>query len=270
MSDKFIDIDKIIEDKNPKLKRWLPKFLINYLKRITHQNEINQIINRTEGMNGFEFCHFVLKEFNITIETTGLENIPKKGNAIFAANHPLGGMDALAIIKEMEPITTQFKFVVNDILLHLRPLKNLFIGVNKIGTNSKDSIAILNSEFAKEQSVFVFPSGLVSRRKKGSVRDLVWKKTFITRSKKFEKDIIPVFLDGKLSNFFYNLANFRETIGIKANIEMLYLVNELFKQKNKTFKLYFGKPISYTTFSKDRTDLEWADFVKQQVYNLNK
>lgn len=268
MSDKFIDIDKIIEDKNPALKKWLPGFIVRYLKRITHQKEINALLIKTEGINGFEFCHHVLQHFNITIETKGLENIPKTGGVIFAANHPLGGMDALAIVKEMEPIRKDFKFVVNDILLHLKPLKNLFIGVNKIGSNSKESIAALNAEFEKPQGVFVFPAGLVSRKKKGLVRDLPWKKTFITRSRKFERDIIPVFLDGKLSSFFYNLSNTREKLGVKANIEMLYLVNELFKQKNQTFKLYFGKPISYTTFNKTKTDLEWASFVKEEVYKL--
>lgn len=270
MSDKFIDIDKIIEDKNANLKRWLPSFVVRYLKRITHQVEINKIIQITEGMDGFEFCNYVLNHFNISIDTKGLENIPKSGGVIFAANHPLGGMDALAIIKEMQPIRTDFKFVVNDILLHLKPLKQLFIGVDKIGANSKKSIAALNEEFNQPQGLFVFPAGLVSRRKKGSVRDLEWKKTFITRSKKYNKDVIPVFLDGKLSNFFYNLSNFREKVGIKANIEMLYLVNELFKQKNQTLKLYFGKPISYTTFNKDRTDQDWAQFVKEEVYKLNK
>jgi len=269
MSDKFIDIDKIIEDKNPRLKKWLPDFLIRYLKKITHQKEINKIITDTEGMDGFEFCDFVLKHYNISIKTHGLENIPKTGGIIFAANHPLGGMDALAIVNEMKPVRTDFKFVVNDILLHLKPMKSLFIGVNKIGTNSKGNIATLNAEFAKPQGIFVFPAGLVSRRKKSLIRDLEWKKTFISRSKKFEKNVIPVFLDGRLSNFFYNLANFREKVGIKANIEMLYLVNELFKQKNTTLKLYFGKPISYATFNNTKNDREWADFVKQEVYRLN-
>lgn len=269
MSEKFIDIDKIITEKNPTLKKWLPGFILRYLKKILHQKEINAIIENSGDMNEVEFCNYVLKEFKITIETTGLENIPKTGGIIFASNHPLGGMDALAIIKEVIPIRSDIKFVVNDILLHLRQLKNLFIGVNKIGSNTKNNIANLNAEFAKPQSVFVFPAGLVSRKKKGVVKDLVWKKTFISRAKKFDKDVIPVFLDGELSNFFYRLSNIREKIGLKANIEMLYLVNELFKQKNKTLKLYFGKPISYSTFNKSKTDLEWAEFVKQEVYRLN-
>lgn len=269
MSEKFIDIDTILSEKNPKLKKWLPRFLLRYLKKILHQKEINTIIKNSENMNEIEFCTYVLKTFKISIETEGLENIPKSGGVIFAANHPLGGMDALAIIKEVIPIRSDIKFVVNDILLHLKQLKNLFVGVNKIGSNSKNSIALLNAEFAKPQSIFVFPAGLVSRKKKGTVKDLVWKKTFVSRAKKFDKDVIPVFLDGELSNFFYRLANIREKMGVKANIEMLYLVNELFKQKNRTLKLYFGKPISYSTFNNSKTDLEWADFVKQKVYRLN-
>ena len=140
MSDKFIDIDKIIADRNPRLKKWLPKFILNYLKKILHQKEMNQVIDNTKEMNGFEFCEYVLDHFNIKIEAHGLENIPKSGGQIFAANHPLGGMDALAIVKEMKPIRRDFKFVVNDILLNLAPLKELFIGVNKLGANSKESI----------------------------------------------------------------------------------------------------------------------------------
>ncbi|MFD1550964.1 1-acyl-sn-glycerol-3-phosphate acyltransferase [Putridiphycobacter roseus] len=268
MSDKFIDLDKIINDRNPRLKKWLPNFLLNYLKKILHQKEINEIINATENLDGFEFCTYVLQQFNIKIDVHGLENIPRSGGQIFAANHPLGGMDALAIVQEMQPIRTDFKFVVNDVLLNLKPLQNLFIGVNKLGSNSKESITAFNQEFEKEQGIFVFPAGLVSRKKKNKVKDLVWKKTFISRSRKFKKDVIPVFLDGELSDFFYNLANFRERIGLKTNIEMLYLVNELFKQKNKTYPLYFGKSIPFHTFDKSKTDLEWAAYVKNKVYTL--
>ena len=268
MSDKFIDIDKVLSEKNPKLKKWLPKFLVNYLKRILHQKEINKLLKDNEHLKGFDFCVAILDHFKITIETHGLENIPKTDGVIFAANHPLGGMDALAIIKEVTPIRKDFKFVVNDILLHLKPLNQLFIGVNKIGTNNKDAIKALNNEFDKPQGVFVFPAGLVSRKKNKKVRDLEWKKTFISRSKKFKKDIVPVFLDGELSNFFYNLSNFRERIKVKANIEMLYLVNELFKQKNKTFQLHFGEPIPYQTFDKTKKDIEWAKYVKELVYKL--
>ena len=177
-------------------------------------------------------------------------------------------MDALAIIKEVYPIRSDLKFVVNDLLLNLPNLKDLFTGVNKHGSNSKESLTALNELFASERAIFVFPAGLVSRRKKGKVEDLEWKKTFITRSKKFQTPVIPVHIDGELTSFFYRLSNFRSRVGIKANIEMLYLVDELFKQKGKTLRIKFGKSISYNTFDKTKKDLEWAQWVKDKAYAL--
>jgi putative hemolysin len=266
--DKFIDIEKIIRDKNPRLLKWIPGFIIRYLKRTLHQEELNDALEEHKALNGYEFSKVIIKRFNITVKVEGVENIPKTGGAIFACNHPLGGFDALAVIQEIYPLRPDMKFVVNDILLRLPNLKNMFQGVNKHGTNTKDSLEELNKLFASDQAIFVFPAGLVSRKQKGQVEDLEWMKTFITRSKKFERDVIPVFIDGQLSNFFYRLANFRKFIGIKANIEMLYLVDELFKQANKTITIRFGKPIPYTTFDKTKKDPEWAAWVKQKVYDM--
>ncbi len=268
MEDKFIDIDQLIRDKNPRLYRWMPRFLINYLKRTIHQKESNEVIRENKGANGYEFSLDVIKRLEIKVEVEGLENIPASGGAIFAVNHPLGGMDALAIIKEVYPIRDDLKFVVNDLLLNLPNLKDLFTGVNKHGSNSKESLTALNQLFASERAIFVFPAGLVSRRKKGKVEDLEWKKTFITRSKKFHTPVIPVHIDGELTSFFYRLSNFRSRVGIKANIEMFYLVDELFKQKGKTLRIKFGKSISYNTFDKTKKDLEWAQWVKEKAYAL--
>lgn len=268
MTEKFIDIDKILADKNPKLKKWMPGFIVRFLKRILHQNEINQILIDNKDNIDYDFCVSILSEFNIKTRLIGSENIPKNGGAIFVCNHPLGGMDALAIIKEVSPIRKDLKFIVNDILLSLKNLKGLFIGVNKHGTNSKQSIIDFNKVFESDKAVFVFPSGLVSRKSKGVIQDLVWKKTVITRAKKFKKDIIPLHIDGELSNFFYNLSSIRTKLGIKANIEMLYLIDETLKQKNKTYTITIGKPIPFNTFDKTKTDLEWAQFVKKKTYSL--
>jgi len=142
------------------------------------------------------------------------------------------------------------------------------VGVNKHGAKSKGSVQLVNELFESDKAVFIFPAGLVSRKKKGKVIDSEWKKTFIVRAKKFERDIIPIHISGELSSFFYGLSNFRKKVGVKANIEMMYLANETFKLKNKTFKITVGEPISYKTFDKSKTDLEWAAEVKQIVYSL--
>ncbi|UKN02124.1 1-acyl-sn-glycerol-3-phosphate acyltransferase [Paracrocinitomix mangrovi] len=268
--DKFIDVEHLIGSKNPKALKWTPKFLINYLKRKIHQDDVNSFILDHKGVNGYEFSVDVINKFKVKVEVEGLENLPKEGGVIVTLNHPLGGMDAMALITEVYPYRKDFKFVVNDLLMHLENLRDLFVGVNKHGTNTKEALEDVDKLYASDQMVFVFPAGLVSRKKKGIVKDLEWKKTFVTRARKYQKDVIPVHIDGELTKFFYRLSNFRSKIGVKANIEMLYLVDELFKQENKTITLRFGEPIPYTTFDKSKKDIEWAQWVKSKVYNLKK
>lgn len=268
MEEKFIDVERLIASKNPKLLKRLPTFILNYLKRIVHQEEINSILIENENLYGADFCGDIIKRFNIEVTSHGLENIPKDEGVIFASNHPLGGMDAMAIVTEVNPIREDIKFIVNDLLMNLHNLKGMFVGVDKHGANAKESLQKVNELFSSDKAIFLFPAGLVSRKKKGKVRDLEWKKTFVTRAKKENKKIVPVFIDGELSNFFYRLSNFREGLGVKMNIEMLYLANEMFKQKNKTLNLYFGKPILPKDFDSDKNDKQIAKEIKNTAYNL--
>lgn len=268
MEDKFIDIEELIRSKNSRLLKRTPKFLIRYLKRKLHEDEVNEFLRDHKGEQAIEFSQAVIERFNIKVEVEGIENVPKTGGVILALNHPLGGMDAMAIITEFKSVRNDYKFVVNDLLMHLNNLKDKFVGVNKHGSNTKESLDALNELFASDQAVFVFPAGLVSRKRRGIVQDLEWKKTFITRSKKYEKSVIPVYIDGELTNFFYRLSNFRMRLGIKANIEMLYLVDEMFKQENKTIRLKFGDPIPHTQFNNSKKDWEWAEWVKEKVYKM--
>jgi putative hemolysin len=266
--EKFVDIKKIIRNKNLKLFKRLPGFIISYLKRVLHEDENNVVIGANQDRDGFEFSNYVLDDFNITVNAIGLENIPKEGGVILASNHPLGGMDALALIQVMEPHRKDIKFVVNDILLALKNLKGLFVGVNKHGKTSSEVLQEMNNIFSSGGATFVFPAGLVSRRLGKTISDLEWKKTFITRSKKFDTPVIPVFVDGSLSKRFYLLAKIRTFLGIKANIEMLYLVDEQYRQKNKVINIYFGKPIPSSTFDKSKNDKNRAMWVKDLVYKL--
>jgi putative hemolysin len=268
MEDKFIDIEKLIGSKNPRLLKALPAFLLNYLKKTIHQEEINQILVENKNKLDYDFCHDIIDRFNITVNVHNQDNIVTEGGCIFVVNHPLGGMDAMAIVHAIQEYRTDVKFIVNDILMHLKNLNGLFVGVNKHGVNSKKSLQVVNELFASDKAVFVFPAGLVSRKKNGIVSDLTWKKTFVTRARKFDKKIIPVYLEGELTNFFYRLSNFRTAIGIKANIEMLYLAQELFKQKNKTIDIVFGEPILPNDLKDGKSDQEWADKIKETVYSL--
>jgi len=267
-NEKFIDVERLIASKNPKALKWTPRFLINYLKRKLHQDEVNLHLHEMKDLYDYEFCKEGIRKWNIKIESFGTENIPLEGGAIFVVNHPLGGMDALSIIDSISEYRKDVKFIVNDILLNLKNLNGIFAGVNKHGAKTKESLQAIDELFASDKAIFIFPAGLVSRRKKGKVRDLEWKKAFVSRAKKFNKPVVPVHLEGRLTQFFYNLANFRSGIGMKMNIEMLYLADELFKQKNSEIKITYGKPIPASTFDKSKKDVEWAQWVKEKVYEL--
>lgn len=265
---KFIDIEGLIRDKNPKLLKWLPGFVVRYIQKITHEVEVNDAMYRFREKKGKDFCSAVVEDFNITVKMVGLENIPKEGGCLFASNHPLGGLDAMAIVHGMHDIRPDMKFIVNDVLLSIENLKMMFQGVNKYGKTAKESLKAVMELFASDQAVFIFPAGLVSRKKNGVIEDLVWKKTFISQAKRHNKTVIPVFVSGNLSKFFYRLSNFRTKIGIKANIEMMYLADEMYKKRNSTITVVFGEPISSETFDKSKSDLKWAEWMKAKAYAL--
>lgn len=264
---KFIDIDKIVGGKNPRVLKILPAFILKYLKRITHQDELNVILNKFEHIKGVEFVDNIFKEFNITIQTKGLENINPEGRYIIVSNHPLGGLDGMALINVAGKIKPNIKFPVNDLLMNLPNLAPLFIPINKHGSN-KNNIKIIEDTFASDANILYFPAGLCSRKINGKIIDLEWKKTFVSKARQHHREVIPAYIDGQNSNFFYNLSNTRKILGIKVNIEMLYLVDEMFKSKNKTININFGVPIKPIIFDNSKTDLEWANFVREIVYNL--
>jgi len=289
ISEHFIDVEQLFARKNPGLLKIMPGFIFSYLKKILHQEEINGYIYRNRDKFGLEFIDAMLDEFGVKTEIIippplspthpltlqpshpPLTNlISPTGRYIIVSNHPLGGMDGMALIQVIGKVRKDIVFPVNDILTYIPGLQPLFIPINKHGKNT-DNIEIIENTFASEKVILYFPAGLVSRKHKGGIiKDLEWKKTFITKARKYKRDIIPVYIAGRNSNFFYNLSSWRGKLGIRANIEMLYLVDEMAKQKGKTIKMIFGQPIPYTTFDRSKTDVQWAEFVKNIVYDLEK
>jgi putative hemolysin len=195
------------------------------------------------------------------------EKLPREGRFILVSNHPLGGLDGLALMHVIGQVRKDVVFPVNDLLLFLPGLKSLFIPINKHGKNN-ENVTLIDQTFASDKAILFFPAGLVSRKQKGIIKDLEWKKTFISRSKKYQRDIIPVYISGKNSGFFYRFANIRKLLNIKVNLEMLLLPHEMMRQNNKTIEITFGKPIPWTRFDKTHTDAEWAEILKQEVYTL--
>jgi putative hemolysin len=245
----------------------MPGFVMNYMNRIIHVDEINDFLARHKDEHGLTFVEAVLSEFQVTVKYQGLEKIPASERFIVAANHPLGGLDGLALISVIGKIRQDLIFPVNDLLMNLENLRELFIPVNKHGTNA-DNIRVFEDTFASDTALLYFPAGLCSRKQSGRIMDVEWKKTFVTKSRKYKRQVVPVHIEGRNSNFFYNLANLRKRLRIRSNIEMFYLVDEMMKQKNKTISFTIGDPIPSEIFDKRHNDREWASLVKQQVYAL--
>jgi len=267
IKEKTFDVKEVFRKKSPVISKFVPGFVYKYLRKIIHEDEGNDILYRNKDKFGVDFVNASLDDLQAKLNIRGLENIPKTGKCILISNHPLGGFDGLALMKTVGMVRKDFYFLANDILMFLPNLKPLFVPINKHGS-SKDYINTLNKAFEEDNLILIFPAGLVSRKINGKIQDLEWKNTFLSRAKRNQRDIIPVYIDGKNTNWFYNLANWRKKLGIKANLEMFYLVDELFKQKGKTLDIYIGKPIPYQTFDKRKKGKEWIQSIREHVYNL--
>ena len=263
-----IDIHKILKKRAPRKYKYIPRFLIKYLKRKIHQEEFNVGLLDFGNKSGLEFIEEALKYLDITIETIGFENIPKNKKYVFASNHPLGGIDGLSLLLHVGREFGDVKAIINDILLNFKNLQPVLQGVNIYGKFSKQQITEINQLYESDNQIIVFPAGLVSRKIKGVVKDLPWKKSFLSKAIEYKRDIVPVFIHGKNSKFFYNFANFRKFIGFKFNIELIHLPDEMFNYKGKSIKIEAGEPISYKNFDKSKTTKEWVKYIRQQAYKL--
>ena len=263
-----IDVEKVLFSKNPGLRKVMPKFIVNYLKKIVHQDDLNFFLEKSGHLKDGELIEAGLKFLGINARIYGTENIPSEGRYIFVSNHPLGGLDGIVFIHELSKIYRDIKFPVNDILTNIENLSGIFLPVNKHGPQGKDAARRIDEAYASDSQILYFPAGLCSRKKRGVIKDLQWHKSFIVKAIQHSRDVIPAYFSGRNSNFFYNLSNFRKFIGVKANIEMLYLADEMFRQKDKEIRLVFGEKIPWQSFDKSKTAIEWATWVSTKSYEL--
>lgn len=265
----LIDLDKVIKEKSPGLYKKIPKSIVSYLKRKIHQDELNEILTLYADKDGVDFMQSCVEYFNLNLEVSGLDKIDKQNRYIFVSNHPLGGLDGICLSAVIgKEFNKKIKYPVNDFLLYLRNLRSVFIPINKHGSQSKQAANLMNEAFASDNQIITFPAGLCSRNIKGKIVDLDWKKMFILKAIESKRYVVPVYFEATNSKFFYRFANIRKRLGIKFNIEMLYLPDEMFKNKNKTFKITFGEPISWELFDHSKNSSQWAEYVKNKVYSL--
>ena len=269
--EKTIDIEKILRDKMGKKARYVPRFVISWLKKIIHEDEVNRFLWENRKLEGTEWLTACVQYLDMTLDIVGAENLPDKHDGklyTFVSNHPLGGQDGVSLGSIIgQHYDGKFRYLVNDLLLNLPGLKPVSIGINKTGRQSRDFPRMVEAGFNSDNHLLMFPAGLNSRKLNGKIHDLPWKKTFITKSVETHRDVVPIHFSGRNSKRFYRIAKFSDR-WLPFNLAMLFLVDEMYRNVGKTFRITIGKPIPWQTFNKTKSPMEWAKFVEDRVYGL--
>lgn len=269
---KTIDIEKVLESKMGSKKKFVPSFAVKWLKHIIHEDQVNEFLWENRELTGSQWLDACVKYLDMTLEIEGLENLPDKNDGryyTFVANHPLGGQDGVALGSIIgHHYDDNFRYLVNDLLLNLPGLKPLCIGIDKTGKQGRDFPKMVEAGFKGNNHILMFPAGLNSRKINGIIHDIPWKKTFITKSVEYQRNVVPIHFSGRNSERFYRIARFSDKYIKKVNLAMLFLVDEMYKNIGKTFRVTIGKPIPWQTFDKSKTAAEWAQYVEDTVYEL--
>ena len=270
ITEKTIDVEQVFRVKNPCLFRWTPRFVVRWVAKLIWQDEINRIIYAYPDDTPVAFAHHILEEFNVNIQVVGYESLHDRHRFIVASNHPLGGLDGVAMLDTVGGIYPNVIFPVNDMLLFIPQFQNSFIPISKQGSNISNMANLKNiqAHFSSDHPILYFPAGICSRKQRGAIKDLEWKKSFITLAVKYQRDVIPAFFQGRNSGFFYRLSNIRKKLGIKFNLELVLLPREMFRQQGKAFQVVFGKPVPWSFFDERHTPDEWAQLLRDFVYTL--
>lgn len=270
--EKTIDIEKILRDKMGEKARYVPRFVISWLKKIIHEDEVNRFLWENRKLEGTEWLTACVQYLDMTLDIVGAENLPDKHDGklyTFVSNHPLGGQDGVSLGSIIgQHYDGKFRYLVNDLLLNLPGLKPVSIGINKTGRQSRDFPRMVEAGFNSDNHLLMFPAGLNSRKLNGKIHDLPWKKTFITKSVETHRDVVPIHFSGRNSKRFYRIAKFSDR-WLPFNLAMLFLVDEMYRNVGKTFRITIGKPIPWQTFNKTKSPMEWAKFVEDRVYGLS-
>ena len=269
----LIDVDKILAEKAGEKAKCLPGFVVSWIKRILHQDEVNRfLLERASDKVGIDFLDECVDYLGMKLDVRGLDKLPTNDGGryyTFVSNHPLGGADGVALGDILcHKYNSKVRYLVNDVLMNLHGLAPLCVPINKTGSQSRNFPKMVDAAFASDNNVIMFPAGLCSRRIDGKIQDLPWKKTFITKSIEYKRDIIPIRFSGQNSWRFYTISNICRGLNLKFDLAMLFLVDEMYKNVNKSFAVTFGEPIPWQTFDSSKTPAEWASWVRSKIYEL--
>jgi putative hemolysin len=265
-----LDIKSIFKNSDSGFLKKLPGFVISLIAIIIREKRINRIIEKYKEFDGVDFLPKVIEELKLNVKIEGMEHLPENGKCFFVANHPFGFMDGLILTNTIGREYGRLKAIGNEAFNYVPNLRPLVAYVNVFGRTSKDYFNILNDVYNSDSPITHFPAGLVSRKHGGKIHDIDWQKSFITKAISCQRNIVPFYFYGRNSRLFYFIYSTRKFFGINTNIELMLLPHELFMKQGKTVKVRIGKPIPWQTFDKSMTHKDWAEKLRQHVYNIGK
>lgn len=266
--EKVIDIEAILRSRLGARARFVPRFVYAWLRKLVHEDFCNEFLRH--GYQGVEFCEKTIEYLGVKVDVEGLENLPPKDSpyCTFVSNHPLGAIDGVTLGAVLgRRYDGQIKYLVNDFLMNLPGLAPLCVPVNKVGRQAHNLSEMVEQIFTGPNHVIMFPAGLCSRRIDGVVQDLPWTKSFIVKSRAHQHDVVPIHFIGQNSNRFYRVANFCKRFHL-PNFAMALLPDEMYRSRGNHYTVRIGRPISWKTFDKSKKPVEWAQFVREEVYKI--
>ena len=265
----LIDIEKILKGKLGEKYKYVPRFLVSYLKRIVHQDELNVFLREAKDKVGVDFLEGCMEFLDCKVEVKGMENLPEDGKCTFVCNHPLGGQDGISLGYVLgKKYDGNIRYLVNDLLMNLKGMAPLGIPINKLGGQARNLPKLINEVYESECQMLVFPAGLCSRKINGKIQDIEWGKNFVKKSRDTGRDIVPIHFEGENSKRFYRIANWQKRLGLKFNVAMMLLPDEMYKSKGRKYKVTIGKPIPISSLDKSKNDTQWAQEIRKKVYEL--
>lgn len=268
-----IDLRRIIRARLPeRYRKIVPGFLYSLLEKIICQEELNAMLRYAYPRRGSEFSAAILDHLAITLKVEGLENVPE-GRHVFASNHALGGLDGIALIALLggKYGDDNIRFIVNDLLMNVEPLRDVFLPINKFGSQARAVAEAIDESYASDRQIVIFPAGLVSRLgDDGKIADLEWQKAFVSKAIRYDRDIIPVRFVALNRKRFYRTARLRKRLGVKVNLEQALLPSEVCATRNVEFRIIFGTPVSPKRLADEgHSPKEIAALLRRQVYTLH-
>ena len=263
-----IDVDSVLRTRLPKHYRYIPRFVVRWLERTICQDRLNTILKKMADKNSVDAATAALDEMGINVTASGLDELPD-GRYMFVSNHPLGGLDGLALISLLgNRYDHKIKFLVNDLLMAVTPLRGVFLPVNKYGHQSRAAASQIEEALKGDDQFITFPAGLCSRMQPdGTIADLPWQKAAVVHAVNNQRDIVPIYFDARNSRFFYRFAKWRKRLGIKFNIELIFLPKEMLKQSGSNLHFIVGQPIPWSSLDA-RAPKQEAARLRDIVYSM--